>query len=94
MSWNRLIEGTPDRNTSKKAASKEDSLQFSDNKHELARPLFEDSLNHLNGMLNTPLKSSNQSHSKDEVLISYSQLLEVLDLISQANHSTVCLTQR
>lgn len=85
MSWNRLIEGAADP-SNKKAHSREDSLQFSDNKPDLTKAPFEDSINNLHIAFSTPVKSGS-SLPKDEVVVSYSQLVEVLDLISRANHS-------
>ena len=57
MSWNRLIEGGSDLQTNKKVQSREDSLQFSDNKLE-PRQLFEDSLNNFNVAFSTAMKSA------------------------------------
>lgn len=84
MSWSRLLEKSPAHRIP--SCGLEDSLQFSENKLEIPHKTFEQSLNHFNVVLSTPPKST-YSQSQ-HVLINYSELKEILDLVSDASLST------
>jgi hypothetical protein len=83
MSWNKFIEDNSVTRQNRFAAS-EDSLQFSDNK--LGKHHFEDSLNQIAVGFITPIKNSPTSNNAP-VSVEYHQIVELLELINNANSS-------